>query len=75
MEKTQNADRADKTKQKTGGLAEYRGEFKKITWPTKKELTKQTITVIITCIIIAIIIFLYDFSLNWLIQQFHALFV
>ena len=73
MEKAQNAEKAEK-KQRSGGLAEYRGEFKKITWPTKKELIKQTITVIITCIIIAIIIFAFDFSLNWLIGQFHQLF-
>ena len=51
-------------------FGEYKGEFQKITWPTKKELVKQTITVMITCVIIAIIIFGMDFSLNWLLTQF-----
>ena len=73
MEKTK-ADKASKPARAGGGLAQYRGEFKKIIWPTKKELVKQTITVIITCIIIAIIIFVYDLSLNFLVDQFRLLF-
>lgn len=72
MEKAQDAEKAQK--QKSGVLAEYRGEFRKITWPSRKELVKQTVTVIITCIIIAIIIFAYDFSLNFLINQFRLWF-
>lgn len=50
-------------------FGEYKGEFKKIDWPTS-ELFKQTVTVIITCVIIAVIIFGMDFGLNWLIGQF-----
>jgi len=42
----------------------YKGEFGKITWPTKEEMVKQTITVIISCAIIAAIIFGMDFVLR-----------
>lgn len=52
---------------------EYKGEFLKITWPTKSELAKQTITVIIICLLIGIITFTMDFSLNWLVSQFISL--
>jgi preprotein translocase SecE subunit len=51
-------------------IATYRGEFAKITWPTKEELTKQSITVIIACALIASIIFGMDFVLNWLLNFF-----
>lgn len=54
-------------------LGEYKGEFKKITWPTKPEVIKQTITVIITCAIIGVIIFGMDFSFNAVLSQFISL--
>ncbi|MCL1936057.1 MAG: preprotein translocase subunit SecE [Defluviitaleaceae bacterium] len=53
-------------------LSDYKGEFKKITWPTKKELIKQSITVIITSTIFGIVIFGMDFALNWLITVFAS---
>ena len=54
-------------------LGEYKGEFKKITWPTKPEIIKQTVTVIITCAIIGVIIFGMDYSLNFAMSQFIEL--
>jgi len=39
-------------------------EFKKITWPTRKELTGSTIVVIIALVIIAFILGIFDFSLS-----------
>jgi len=46
----------------------YKGEFAKITWPTRQEMVKQTITVIITCAIIAAVIFVMDIGLNELLS-------
>ena len=36
------------------------GEFKKIVWPSRKDLVKQTATVIVTSLIIGVIIFGMD---------------
>ena len=44
-------------------FASLKGEYKKIIWPSKKELKVQTGTVIITCAILALIIFGLDFVL------------
>lgn len=45
-------------------LNEYKGEFKRIIWPNKKELKDSTVSVIITCILFGILIFIMDFLLN-----------
>ena len=39
---------------------DHRAEFKKIIWPNKTELRKQTVTVIITSIIMGAVIFGID---------------
>ncbi|NLK21391.1 MAG: preprotein translocase subunit SecE [Epulopiscium sp.] len=39
---------------------QFRGEFKKIVWPSQKELFKQTLTVIVTSILVAGIVFVID---------------
>ena len=44
-------------KEFTDGIA---GEFKKIVWPNRKDLIKQTATVIVTSMIIGVIIFGMD---------------
>jgi preprotein translocase subunit SecE len=61
--RSKNANQNPKTA-KPGGLKEYfRGvkvETKKVVWPTKKELTTYTWTVLITCFSFAIAIWLVD---------------
>ena len=39
---------------------EVRIELKKVVWPTKAQLINNTITVLIACVIVAVIIFLAD---------------
>ena len=46
-------------------VGEYRGEFRKIVWPTRVELVKQTTTVIITSALFGVIIVALDFVLQW----------
>ncbi|HOA79552.1 MAG TPA: preprotein translocase subunit SecE [Defluviitaleaceae bacterium] len=40
---------------------QFKGEFKKIIWPNKKDLVKQTATVIVTSLFTAGIVFVIDF--------------
>ena len=60
MENKTATKKPNKSTKKKSTFADYRAEFKKIIWPTGPELRKQTITVIITCIIISAIIFGLD---------------
>lgn len=62
--KKQDAKPVDVRKGLTDKLNEYKGEFKRIVWPTKAELKKNTITVIITCILFGVLIFCMDFVFN-----------
>lgn len=54
---------ADKEKKK-GGIAkwfrEFRSEFKKIVWPSGKQLKNNTFVVIVTVLIITAVIFAFD---------------
>ncbi|WP_317368532.1 preprotein translocase subunit SecE [uncultured Tyzzerella sp.] len=59
-----------KETKKTGGFfSEHKTEFKKITWPSRKILAKQTFTVIVICLIVGIIIFGYDLGIDFIIQN------
>lgn len=60
-------------KNKGNFFSEHKAEFKKITWPTKKILTKQTITVIFISIIVGVIIYGYDFLINFIFQKLISL--
>lgn len=57
MENKTNVNAAKKEK---STFADFKAEFKKIIWPTGAELRKQTITVIVTSIIIGAVIFGLD---------------
>jgi preprotein translocase subunit SecE len=41
-------------------FAAHKAEFKKITWPTKQEVIRETIIVLVLCFIIGAIIFCMD---------------
>lgn len=43
-------------------------EMKKVSWPTKKELVKYTITVITTVAFVAVFFMIVDFGISSLIQ-------
>lgn len=60
---------ADIEKAQKTTFADIKGEFNKITWPTKKELRKQTVTVIIACLLISAIIFAMDYTFNFGISE------
>ncbi len=48
-----------------GGIA---SELKKVTWPSKKELLKSTLAVLIVCVVIGGIIFGLDALLDYLLK-------
>ena len=45
-------------------------EMKKITWPTRKETIRYTITVIVICIVVAAFLGLCDFLYIYLMEHF-----
>ncbi|MFO7611812.1 MAG: preprotein translocase subunit SecE [Clostridia bacterium] len=51
----------------TGFFKEIAQELKKVVWPTREQLVKNTVTVITVCAIIGIIIWLFDWGLSSLI--------
>jgi preprotein translocase subunit SecE len=50
-------------------LTEIRGELKKVTWPTRNDLQKTTIAVIIISIIFGIYLQVVDFSFRIVVQK------
>lgn len=44
-----------------------KSEIKKITWPTRKELVKHTLVVIVACVFVALLLWVLD-------TAFHGLF-
>ena len=42
-----------------------KAEFKKIIWPDKEALTKQSIAVIIVTVLLGVIIYVLDFIINF----------
>ncbi len=51
---------SDKTKQKTGFFKGVKTEFKKISWPTRNQLVKETIAVSVVTLLLGAIIKLVD---------------
>ena len=41
-------------------IADYKAEFKKIVWPTKQDLARKTVTVILTSLLVGIIVSCMD---------------
>lgn len=62
--KSGNDSKKDDKKKSSGLISKYKAEFKKITWPTRDDLIKQTITVIIVSLLVGVIIFCMDFVLK-----------
>lgn len=47
-------------------LKEIRGEMKKVTWPTRPDLYKTTMAVIVSSLFFGIYLFAADFIFAWL---------
>ena len=64
----------DSTKLVPAPIAKYfrdtKGEFKKITWPTFKSVVRNTGVTLVVCIVLGLVICLFDFGLGALINLF-----
>ena len=58
----------------TSFLRDVRGEMKKVTWPSKNDLYKTTIAVIVSSIVFGIYLFGVDFIFSRLIKQIMNIF-
>jgi preprotein translocase subunit SecE len=47
---------------------EIRAELKKVIWPTREQLVNNTITVLIACVVVGVIIWIIDLGLTKLIE-------
>lgn len=47
---------------------EIRTELKKVIWPTREQLTNNTITVLLACLVIGAIIWIVDFGLTKVVE-------
>ena len=64
-------DKANKTNEnvaKAGFTQEVKSEFKKIIWPSKESLTKESVAVIVTTIVLGGIVALIDLGIQYLIN-------
>jgi len=48
-------------------------ELKKVTWPTKNQLIKHTLTVLAACAVIGTVIWIADFIFNLVANAFYSL--
>jgi len=55
-------------------LTEVKGELKKVTWPTRNDLQKTTLAVIVISIIFGIYLQVVDFSFRILVEKVIAIF-
>ena len=58
----------------TSFLKDARGEMKKVTWPSKNDLYKTTVAVIVSSVIFGIYLFGVDFIFARLIKEIMGLF-
>jgi preprotein translocase subunit SecE len=61
-ESKENNSKTDKDDKKSlkKSFIDFRGEFRKIIWPSRKDLTKNTITVVATSLGFGLLVFVMD---------------
>ena len=50
----------NESKKKRSTLAEWKAEYKRLSWPSRAVVTKNTVTVVVTSLIIGAIVFCMD---------------
>ncbi|MBE6788826.1 MAG: preprotein translocase subunit SecE [Ruminococcaceae bacterium] len=72
-EKPQKTAKENKSKKSNGFLKFFRdlkGEFKKIVWPSKKQIINNTVIVIAAILVVGVFIWLVDLGLAELVKLF-----
>jgi preprotein translocase subunit SecE len=54
-------------------LKETRGELRKVTWPSRAEVTSTTIVVIVATVFFGFYLFFMDIIFSWVISQIKSL--
>ena len=49
---------------------EIRSELKRVIWPTREQLINNTVTVLIACLVVGVIIWVADFALGYGFRSF-----
>ena len=52
-----------------------KGEFKKITWPGRKEVAKKTAITLLVCAIMSAVIAVYDLFFIWIMRGLEDIFL
>jgi preprotein translocase subunit SecE len=55
-------------------LKDVRSELKKVTWPSRSEVTSTTVVVIAATVFFGFYLFFMDLVFSWLISKIQALF-
>ena len=55
-------------------LRDVASELKKVTWPSRPEVTNTTVVVIVATVVIGFYLFFWDIVSSWLIGQARTLF-
>ncbi len=55
-------------------LRDVKSELKKVTWPSRPEVTNTTVVVIVATVVIGFYLFFWDIVASWLIGQARTLF-
>jgi len=61
-------------KRLTNFLRDVKSELKKVTWPSRPEVTNTTVVVIVATVVIGFYLFIWDLIAAWLIGQARTLF-
>ena len=73
-EKTQAKSSAKNQKKQPNSVAKYfkdlRSEFKKVVWPTKKQVINNTTVVLVTILLIGIFVGAFDTIGGWALKMF-----
>ncbi|MCX6141476.1 MAG: preprotein translocase subunit SecE [Candidatus Kapabacteria bacterium] len=52
-------------------FSEVSKEMKKVSWPTRDQLQESTIVVVVTCLVIAVIVFVIDQGMTFVIKSIY----
>lgn len=70
---TANASKLNNTKKKvTRFFKEIRNELKKVIWPNRKQLINNTSTVLLSCLIVGIMLWVIDLMFGQIFKWFIA---
>ncbi len=64
----EQANKTNEKTAKTGFFTGVKSEFRKIIWPSKESLTKESIAVIVTTVVLGGIVALLDLGIQYLIN-------